>query len=343
MFKVGQRTLELHDPVRRDWSKSGPRPLLTELWYPAADESQPREITFGEPEPLFRLAATARDADWHPRVQKTPLIVLSHGTGGNAMQMGWLAHHLCTHGYACAAVNHHGNNSLEPYLPQGFLLWWERATDLSVLLDQLLTLDDVSQHIDTGRMGAAGFSLGGYTVIAAAGGRASLAEFERFCQGPDRDITCEGPREFPQALAMYPEMIANDAQARASVARHEESFKDPRLRAVFAMNPVLAGAFTAQGLDDVNVPVHIVACRGDTIVPAKTNGCRFAQLIEGAELTLLEGPLEHYVFLAEATEAGRRLEPDGCVDAPGVERAAIHAKTAGMARQFFSQHLGAVA
>lgn len=192
-------------------------------------------------------------------------------------------------------------------------------------------------------MAAAGFSLGGYTVIAVAGGRASLSEFERFCRGPDRDNTYEGPHEFPGALEMYPQMMADDAQARASVARHESSFKDPRLRAVFAMNPVLAGAFTARGLASVDVPLHIVACRGDTVVPAKTNGCRYAKLIGGAELTMLEGPLGHYVFLAEATESGQRLAPDICADAPGVERAAIHAKTAGMARQFFSEHLRALA
>lgn len=55
MFQVGQRTLELHDPARRDWSNSGPRPLLTELWYPAADTAQSREMW--QP-PDFPSAAT---------------------------------------------------------------------------------------------------------------------------------------------------------------------------------------------------------------------------------------------------------------------------------------------
>lgn len=338
-FTVGQRTLKLRDRSRRNWTNTGSRPLLTELWYPAATDSPVQELPFGGPEPLFRIAPVARDAPWHPRVEKTPLILLSHGTGGSALQMGWLARQLCTHGYACAAVNHHGNNSTEPYLPHGFLLWWERAADLSVLLDELLSHEDIGERIDADRVAAAGFSLGGYTVIASVGGRASLDEFQRFCRGPHRDVTCDGPREFPQALDMWPTLIANDERARASVARHEDSFKDPRLRAAFVMNPVLAGAFTAKGLSDVDVPVHIVACESDTVVPAETNGCRYAALIRDAELTILQGPLDHYVFLGEATEAGKCLAPAECVDAPGVDRASIHTQVATLAQRFFAHHL----
>jgi len=341
MFKVGHRSLALHDPSRRNWTNTAPRPLLSDLWYPAAEHAQMQELTFGGAEPWFRLAPVARDAAWHAHAKNLPLVLLSHGTGGSALQMGWLARHLCMHGYVCAAVNHHGNNSLEPYLPQGFLLWWERALDLSALLDALLGHEDLAGRIDAGRVGAAGFSLGGYTVIASAGGRASLDAFEAFCRGPDRDITCEGPREFPEALEMWPQILANDALARASLERHQDSFKDARLRAVFALNPVLAGAFSEAGLSTVDLPVHIVACEGDTVVPANSNARTYAARIAGAELTLLEGPLDHYVFLSEATNAGKRLAPVECADAPGIERASIHARVAGMAQRFFHRHLGA--
>jgi predicted dienelactone hydrolase len=341
MFTVGHTRVALHDRSRRNWSNTGPRPLVSELWYPGADDAQARELAFGGTEPLFRLAPVARDAAWHAHANDLPLVLLSHGTGGSALQMGWLARHLCMHGYVCAAVNHHGNNSLEPYLPQGFLLWWERAVDLSALLDALLSHEDLAGRIDAGRVGAAGFSLGGYTVIALAGGRASLDAFEAFCCGPDRDITCEGPREFPQALEMWPEILANDALARASFDRHQDSFKDARMRAVFALNPALAGAFSDTGLSHVDVPVHIVACQGDTVVPANSNAKSYAARIASAELTLLEGPLDHYVFLSEATDAGRRLAPVECADAPGIARASIHARVAGMAQRFFQRHLEA--
>lgn len=343
MYKVGQMNLGLVDAARRHWLEARPRPLSTVLWYPAADDAEDEELLFGGSEPLFRLAPVARDAPWHPGRGKSPLVLLSHGTGGSALQMGWLARHLCMHGYVCAAVNHHGNNSLEPYLAQGFLLWWERASDLSALLDQLLAHPDLGARIDPERIGAAGFSLGGYTVIAAAGGRASMRQFERFCRGPDADVTCDGPREFPGAVDALPELIANDPLVKASFARHEDSFEDRRLRAAFAMNPALAGAFTTEGLASVDVPMHIVACEGDTVVPAATNACRYSERIPGAGLTLLNGALDHYVFLAEATETGKRLAPFECIDPPPTERSEIHARVAGLARDFLDRHLGASA
>ena len=62
--------------------------------------------------PLFRLGEWADD----PALAggQFPLIVLSHGTGGSAQIMGWLARALASHGYIVAAVNHPGNNALEP-------------------------------------------------------------------------------------------------------------------------------------------------------------------------------------------------------------------------------------
>jgi predicted dienelactone hydrolase len=57
---------------------------------------------------------------------------------------------------------------MEPYTVQGFTLWWERAKDLSTVLDDVLADPDFGPHIDRRRIGAAGFSLGGYTVIEFA-------------------------------------------------------------------------------------------------------------------------------------------------------------------------------
>ena len=130
-YKVGKRTFPFVDPKRPHWSKKGPRPLVTELWYPADEKTQEATFFIGDHKPLFKFDPIAIDAEMHPGPQSFPLIVISHGTGGSALQMGWLARSLAQHGYIAAAVNHHGNNSLEPYLAQGFSLWWERAKDLT--------------------------------------------------------------------------------------------------------------------------------------------------------------------------------------------------------------------
>jgi len=87
---------------------------------------------------------------------------------------GWLASFLAAQGYVLAGVNHHGNTALESYTVQGFVCAWERAMDLTAVLDQLLQDPFFASRIDPRRIGAAGFSLGGYTVLALAGGRIDL-------------------------------------------------------------------------------------------------------------------------------------------------------------------------
>ena len=43
----------------------------------------------------------------------------------------------------------------------------------------------------------------------------------------------------------------------------------------------------------------------------------------------------HYVFLPEATEAGRRADPTCWIDAPGVDRKSVHEHVAALAAELF--------
>ncbi|GAA5529091.1 hypothetical protein Hgul01_02895 [Herpetosiphon gulosus] len=67
----------------------------------------------------------------------------------------------------------------------------------------------------------------------------------------------------------------------------------------------------------------IIAGEADTNTPPEVNAHRYATLIKDVALTLLEGPVGHYVFLAECTEAGCQLIPELCLDAPEVDRKSI--------------------
>ncbi|MEM7643826.1 MAG: hypothetical protein AAF366_15030, partial [Pseudomonadota bacterium] len=107
-----------------------------------------------------------------------PVTLLSHGTGGTAESLGWLARALSKAGHVVPGANQHGNTGLEPYRPEGFLCWWERAPDLSILLTRLGESDVFVGHLDMGRVSAVGFSLGGYTALALVGERTSFAAFE---------------------------------------------------------------------------------------------------------------------------------------------------------------------
>jgi predicted dienelactone hydrolase len=319
------------DGTRASWDGKGRRPLLTRVWYPAAPGGRQSDIL--GPGTPFAVPRVVQDAKLSSRSRTYPLVLLSHGTGGSALQMMWLGHHLAAHGYIVAAINHHGNTGIEPPTPQGFLLVWERARDMRVLLDRLLADSTFGTRIDRPRIGAAGFSLGGYTVIALAGGRFSPKQFERFCHSPEQDFTCEPQPEFPQARAQFEELRKMDPAIEASLRHAEDSYRDPRVKAVFAIAPALGGGLTRDSLGEITVPVQIVVGDGDTVAPPATNAALLASLIPKARLTTMPG-VGHYTFLADCNSQGRSTLPI-CRDALGVERAETHAWANRLAVAFF--------
>lgn len=340
MNKVGQCTRHWADPKRRDWTNTAPRPLQTVIWYPVADLASETFITIGPPnQPLFEVGKVSTDAALHTTESSLPCVVLSHGAGSSALQLAWLGIALAAQGYVVAAVNHHGNNSLEPYTAQGFMLWWERAQDLSVLLDHLLADKVLGVVIDPKRIGAAGFSLGGYTVIALAGGHTDLQAFTDFCHSSERDATCEAQAEFPEMLAQFEQLKLTNPLIQASLQRHYASFRDPRVRAVFTIAPALGGAFTPAGLAEISIPVAIVVGEADTLAPVVTNAKRFANGIRQSELTILSGQVGHYTFLSQSTPQGKEVFPHYCVDHASIDRGSVHKQVEQMAIKFFAQHL----
>lgn len=329
--KVGLRTFHFQDSSRPNWSGSGPRPVLTDVWYPATDSTQEQSVPIGPASaPLFTAGLAARDAD--PAPGKHPLVLLSHGSGGSALQLGWLGSGLARRGFIAAGVNHHGNNALEPYTPEGFLLWWERARDLSAAIDFVMETPDIGDLVDPDRIAAAGFSLGGYTVIALAGGIVDLTALRRLYRNNARDLLREVSQEVPdrpRLEALIEELLESDQS-------HRQSYLDSRVKCIFAIAPALAVAFTAEGLASVRVPVKIVVGDGDTVTPPESSAQRYAELIDGAELAILDGHVAHYTFLGEATKLGRESHPELGLDPPGVDRKLVHEQVAEMVSDYFS-------
>jgi predicted dienelactone hydrolase len=338
---VGMVTREFVDEKRTNWQRTGSRPLRTAVWYPAAGAYKEETIFGGPPDKqIFTPVTVAQAADVSPRSQKYPLILLSHGTGGSAVQMMWLGYYLASRGYIAAAVNHHGNTAAEREpAAQGFLLFWERPKDLSAVLDKLLADPVFGKRIDKSRIGAAGFSLGGYTVISVAGGRFSREEFDAFCSSPQRDFTCEPQPEFPEARARFEELKKTDTVVQEALRHSGDSYRDKRIKCVFAVAPALGSGFNQAGLSAVKIPVHIVVGQADKVTPSATNAQRFASLIRGAKLTILPGGIGHYTFLAECAPNGKRVL-EICRDGEGVDRAGVHKEVSQMAFEFFEQAWG---
>jgi predicted dienelactone hydrolase len=338
-FKVGMTRRAFVPAAPYDWRGDPRHVLATLIWYPAVPDAQEKPQRFGPPgRPLFDLGRADVDAKIAPFPQKFPLILLSHGFGGTAANMAWLGTALAAHGYIAAAANHPGNNAIDGNTVPGAILWWLRARDLSAVINSMLKDPTFGSRIDARRIGAAGHSAGGYTVIEIADGITSRAHFRAACASPEADRQCAPPHEFPDLSTRVGALMKSDPAYRAS-SDEVRSYRDPRVRAVFAMAPGLAQAFLPDSLAHIDIPVAIVASAADKVVPVKSNAEFFAAKIPHAELTILPAPVGHMVFTGLCLQDGRSALPRVCNDRLGVDRAAVLAKTAGIAEAFFARYL----
>ncbi|HYE73798.1 MAG TPA: dienelactone hydrolase family protein [Blastocatellia bacterium] len=338
--KVGIAYRMFTDQSRNNWEGTAPRPIATTIWYPADNDAQEKAVVIGDPaNPLFLVGKASENARLSNAAKKYPLILVSHGTGGAALQMMWLGQYLALNGFIVAAASHHGNTGAEAKTAaQGFMLWWERSKDLKVMVDKLLADAEFGPRIDQARIGAAGFSLGGATVISVAGGIFDLNAFEKFCQSAERDATCEPQPEFPEARKLFDKIKDTDPVVIKSLQQAGDSYRDKRIKAVFAIATALGGGFSPQSLASIQIPIHIVVGERDSTTPRLTNAQKFASSIKQSKLTVLPGKVGHYTFLAECSQTGKTLIPV-CRDADGVDRAKVHQEVSEMALKFFQSNL----
>jgi predicted dienelactone hydrolase len=334
MFEVGFREGRSVDKARSSWAGDGPRPLSWCAWYPATELAFEDTVSFPRQDVvLFVMGKVARDAPLLVGQMKFPLVLLSHGTGGSGAGIGWLGEALASHGFVVIAANHHGNTAVEPYAAEGFLCWWERARDLSVLLDCLSTEGIFAGRIDLDRVFAAGFSLGGYTALALLGAITDMAIFQAWSDEAGRQ---RGPREFPDLVDQLGPLMDRSAIFRESWARQSKSYRDSRVRAALVCAPApTVRAFTAESLTTISVPVAIVVGGADREAPAEQCAIWLHERLPNSTLSLLGRDVGHYVFLCEGTEVGRRREPELFVDAAGVDRRAIHEEVIAKAFNLF--------
>ena len=332
---VGLRPLRYEDTTRQAWGSDRPRPLTGPLWYPA--HAGAAEVDWEVA--IFRAGRHAPGAAPASARARLPLVLVSHGTGGSAAGLAWLAESLAAQGYLVAAVNHHGNTAAEDKaLLHGFAVWWDRPRDLSVLLDRLLADPDWGPRIDAQRIGVLGFSLGGYAALASMGARLSASQRDAHCVHPSRSSLCRLPPEAKGSLADMEKLAASDARFRAAMVGMEGDYRDPRIRAALVLAPVFGPFMTPESLAAIEGPVRIVVGAADAQATPDENARPLANALRGAELAMLPAA-GHYVFMPQCNERGTRFVAELCVDPAGVDRRAVHAEVAAGAIAFFAKAL----
>ncbi len=326
---LGISVLEFQDEQRSSWSGSGSRPIMSHIFYPAVDDRE-ELILLGAPgKELFR----AGDAAWNAKPidgKRFPLVIMSHGTGGSALQLLWFAKALVKNGYIVLGLNHHGNTAAEETkYAEGFMLWWERAQDINVALDSLLKNKKFSGLIDADKIAVAGFSLGGYTALATLGGLTDVARFDSFCASKKRDATCGAQIEFPTMLEDFAK-VKDSAPVQASLAREKLDYKNKQIKAAFVMAPAAVQALTEESMRGILLPVSVVVGDGDNVAPASTNALYAHSAIKNSGYNVLP-KVGHYTFLSECTKLGKRFLKDLCEDHKGE----VHENVGAKAVSFF--------
>jgi len=338
VFKVGVTTRDFIPAEPYDWRGASTHALRLIIWYPAAADAREEPQWIGPRiVPFFSAGSAARDAPLGARPRR-PLILLSHGDGDTASSLAWLGTALAAHGFVAVAVNHPGNNALEDYTVEGFSLWWLRAVDLSAVVDAMLDDKTFGNQIDPARIGAAGHSLGGHTVIAAAGGISDPARLQELCRSPAVDVSCRPPPPSSEMRQKTLARLSSDPDFRQRYSAANKSYRDERVQAVFAMAPGPGQIFIPESLGKISIRVTIVAGSADEIVPPASAAEALAKAIPRAALMLFQHA-GHFIFVGTCTLVGSMIFRAQCADPEGSDRDAVHAETARLAVDFFTANL----
>ncbi|MBW4695971.1 MAG: alpha/beta hydrolase [Lyngbya sp. HA4199-MV5] len=191
-----------------------------------------------------------------------PVIVISHGVAENRQTFAYLAQHLASYGFAVIAIAHRGGDAthLQRYLagleaPPAAPEFLDRPRDVSYVLDELqrrLQTDATLQgHLKLEQVGLIGHSLGGYTALALAGATLNFKQIQQDCH-PNRSLN----------LSVILQCRAGDLPSK------QYTLRDPRIKAVFAINPLSSTIFSQQGMSQIQLPVAIVGGSEDIFTPA---------------------------------------------------------------------------
>jgi len=320
LYNIGQSTFQFHDTIRE-------RPLKTEIWYPVNDTTR---VNLSKNYP-FILPPTSKDAKF---INDTfPLIILSHGTGGNRISQMWLASELSSMGYIVAAVDHWGN-TLDNKIPLNFVKIWDRPLDISFVLDEILSDNFLKDKIDHSKIGMIGFSLGGFTAIALAGGEINYNSLKDFSKTDEGEIEFTIP-ELGNVAEFLSEKIVAEGNADF---RH---LKDNRISTFVALAPALGQGF--ESLDqfkNLENEILIMGAQNDERTPVNTNARHYNKLIKQSTYIELEGKIGHYIFMNAAKRKLKRNAPLIFKDDKSVNRLLVHENVSKIILDFLNTEFG---
>lgn len=260
-----------------------------------------------------------------PSGVRPPLVVLAPGLNTDMNALLYVGRQLASHGYGVAALDFpftsaqtitaaiNGTGLIPP--PNR---WLDQPQTVSDLIDQVQ--QRWGESIDTATVGVLGQSLGGYTVTALAGAPLDWPHLQSGC----RVLSDPGRLELDPAVIWQ-------CQDPGRHKRHT-LMRDSRVKAAVAINPVTNPIFSPRSLQQVAVPLMVIAGTKDIFAPAVAQQLvPFSAISHPQRLLVLQRNGTHLSFL------------DGKASLPqfllGADRPLARQQLQGLARAFFDTHL----
>ena len=291
-----------------------PRAIEANVWYPAASTTYTVPIGAN---PVF--VGTMVQVGPAVATGTHPLVIISHGSGGNIDNLGWLAEGLVARGAIVAGLNHpgatSGDSSHRRFAEVGL-----RVADLAALTATLTADPSFGSAINPASITALGFSMGGATALAAGGARINRAAFGAYCEqfGTDSPACL-----FLAKGGVDPHALPPEIEADMTV---------PAFARIIAVDPAFSYAMTDKSLAAMAPEVHLITLgEGEAVwhaVDIGPEGSNLAARIPRATRSVI-APAWHFTFLGLCTpDAPAMLISEGeeaiCDDPKGADRRAIH-------------------
>jgi predicted dienelactone hydrolase len=293
------------------------------VWYPAIKSVKMAHIEYVGDNAVFKGTLANRDA--LPDGVKHPLIIFSHGSGGNAAGLGWISERLAAEGYVVIVANHQGSTSGDS-TPETNVKIWQPPQDVSAMLDAVSASSALQRIVDVNNVTAIGFSMGGHTVLALAGATAKVDAFAKFCDDHKDSPNCIWFDHGNDLIKGHVDLHKLDP------ILFEQNLSDKRIGRVAAIDPGVAQALDTKSLMGISVPTLLINLGQGEAIPLGVLANQIAKSIPHAQYETVEGA-NHFSFLAECKALGWAyimMEGDDpvCTESNARSRAELHEEIA---------------
>ncbi|MBS0057435.1 alpha/beta hydrolase [Yersinia sp. Marseille-Q3913] len=302
------------------------RQLESVIYYPTVEQG--KSVLLGD-NAVFHGTSILPDATLAKG--QFPLIVLSHGSGGNNTSLAWLADKLVQQGMVVVAANHPGSTTGNSIPAQSAQLWLQ-TEDLSFVISALQSDNRWKSVFENQPIGVIGHSKGGYSAIAALGATLSLPHFIAGCQQQPEQPNCQFYTQAGVKLSTL------------SMEKFEGNYVDKRLRFAIALDPAMVPFYQNSSLHHLSAPLLLINARYfiSPDVALDLGGAEWVKQLNQPNMTAMTlANSGHFDFLPTCKSAARTIlaeeDEDFICATPAIEREKLHQQVAQKIVDFLHQ------